>query len=80
MESTSNLRAYFLKHWTRRQFLVTRSKSETKSITGEAGEDMEVHMKYLLHGSLAISQEEIDAFAPHAAIADRGRYSLRLSH
>ena len=57
-----------------------RSKSETKSITGKAGENVEVHMKYFLHGSLPVSQEEIDALASYPAIADSGGYSLCLSH
>jgi hypothetical protein len=57
-----------------------RSKSETKSITGKARENVEVHMKYFLHGSLPVSQEEIDALASYSAIADSSGHSLRLSH
>ena len=80
IESANDLRAHSLKRCARGHFLVMRSKSEAKFVTGKAGENVQVHMKDFLHRSLAISQEEIDAFALHAATADRGRYSLRLSH
>jgi 23S rRNA-/tRNA-specific pseudouridylate synthase len=41
---------------------------------------VEVDVKYLLHCSRSVGQEEIDAFAPQATTANRGRYSLRFLH
>ena len=53
-----------------------RTEPESKSVTGKARENVQVHMKYFLHRSLTISQEKIDTFAPHAATADSGRLTV----
>jgi hypothetical protein len=56
------------------------SKPEAKSVTHKPGKNVEVDVKHLLHRSRSVGQEEIDAFAPHIATADRRRYSLRFLH
>jgi len=57
-----------------------RSEPQAKSVAGKAGENVQVHMEDLLHRSLAIGQEEIDAFAPHATTANRRGNSLTVLH
>ncbi len=37
-----------------------RSKSETESVAGKAGEYAQVHVKDFLHRSLAVREEEVD--------------------
>jgi len=40
-----------------------------KTIAGEAGQHMHMHMRNLLTGGLAISQEEVDPLTSHTTAA-----------
>jgi hypothetical protein len=80
VESPTDLRARLLERSARGQLLVVGSEPQSEPIARKTRENVEMHVKHLLHRGLAVGQEEVDSLATEAAGADCGGNSLCFLH